>query len=60
MAGSSGSDKTNLLFNVVSHQLDIDKNYLYAKEPCEAKYQLLINKKESTSLNYLNHFKAFI
>ena len=28
--------------------------YLYAKDPFEAKYQLLINKRESTGLKYLN------
>ena len=36
------------------------KIYLYAKNPYEAKYQLLINKRESTSLKYLNDSKAFI
>ena len=39
-----GSGKTNLLFNLVSHQPDIDKIYLYAKDLYEAKYQFLINK----------------
>ena len=29
------------------------KTYLHAKDPCEAKYQLLINKRESTGLNTL-------
>ena len=29
------------------------KTYLYAKDPCEAKYQLLINKRESTGLKTL-------
>ena len=41
----SGSGKTNQLFNLIHQQPDIDKNYLYAKDPYEAKYQLLINKK---------------
>ena len=36
------------------------KSFSYAKDPCEAKYQLLINKKESTDLKYLNYSKAFI
>ena len=36
--------KTNVLINLVSHQPDIDKVYLSAKGPYEAKYQLLINK----------------
>ena len=31
-----------------------------ASDPYEAKYKLLINKRESTRLNYLNDSKAFI
>ena len=34
--------------------------YLYAKDPYGAKYQLLINKRESTILNYLKNPKVFI
>ena len=34
--------------------MDVDKNFLYAKDPYEAKYQLLINKRERTNLKYLN------
>ena len=37
----SGSGKTNALLNLVNHESDIDKNYLYAKDPSERKYQLL-------------------
>ena len=37
-----------------------DKICLYAKDPYEAKYQLLINKRESTALKYLNDSKSFI
>ena len=44
----SGSGKTNWLFNLISHQPNIDKIYLYAKDVREIKYQLLINKREST------------
>ena len=45
--GGSGSWKTYLLFNLISHQPDIDKIYfLYVKEPYEAKYKLLINKEK--------------
>ena len=36
-----GSGKTNVLLNLISHQPGIDKLYLYAKDPHEAKYQLL-------------------
>ena len=44
----SGSGKINSLFNLISQQPDIDKIYLYVKDPYEAKYQFLINKREST------------
>ena len=33
--------------------------FLYAKDPYEAQYQLLINKIESTDLKYLNDSKPF-
>ena len=46
--GGSGSGKTNSLFNVINQQLHTDKIYLYAKDPYEAKNQLLFNKREST------------
>ena len=48
------------MLNLVNQESDIDKIYLYVKDPCEAKYQMLINKRESTSLKYLNDSKAFI
>ena len=56
----SGSGKTNVLLNLINHELDIDKIYIYAKDSSEAKHQLLINKRESTSLKYLNDPKTFI
>ena len=42
--GGSGAGKTNALLNLINNQQDIDKTYLYAKDPYEAKYQYLINK----------------
>ena len=33
---------------------------MYAKDPYEAKYQLIINKRESAGLKHLNDPKAFI
>ena len=57
--GGSGSGKTNALLNLISNQPDIDKMYLYAKGPDEAKYQFLINKRESTWLKQFNDPKAF-
>ena len=47
------------LLSVINHQPDIDKMYLYAKNPYEAKCQLLIEKRESASLKNLNDSKAF-
>ena len=58
--GGCGSSKTSALFDLINDELDIDKIYLYAKDPFEAKHQLFINKRESTRLKYLNDSKAFI
>ena len=58
--GGSGSGKTNTLLNLVNNQPDIDKIYLYAKDPYEDKYQFLIKKRESIGLKHLNDPKAFI
>ena len=38
ITGGSAFGKTNSLFNLINQQPDIDKIYLYAKDPCEAKY----------------------
>ena len=58
--GGSGSGKTNALLNLIEDQPDIDKIYLYAKDPYEDKYQFLINKRESIGLKHFNDPKAFI
>ena len=50
--------KNKLLFNLTIHQPDIDKFYLYAKDPYEAKYQLLIDKCEDARLKHFNDSKA--
>ena len=60
IVGGSGSGKTNALLNLINNQLDIDKIYLYAKDPYETKYQYLINKLEKVGLNYFNEPKAFM
>ena len=39
--GGSGSGKTNVLLNLINHEPDIDKIYLYAKGPYKAKHQLI-------------------
>ena len=46
--------------NLINNQSDIDKIYLYDKDPYEAKYQFLINKRESTGLKHFHDPKAFI
>ena len=33
IVGGSGSGKTNSLLNLINHELDIEKIYLYAKDP---------------------------
>ena len=58
--GGSGCGKTNVLLNLIENQPDICKIYLYAKYPHEAKYQYLINKRESVGINHFNDPKAFI
>ena len=57
--GDSGSGKTNALLNLINNQPDIDKIYLYAKDPYESKYQYLINKCEKVGLDHFNDPKAF-
>ena len=59
ITGGSGSGKTNALLNLIENQPDIDKIYLYAKDPYESKYQYLINKREGVGINHFNDPKAF-
>ena len=58
--GGSASGKTNTLLNLINNQPDIEKTYLYAKDPFEDKYQFLIKKGESIGLKHFNNPKAFI
>ena len=58
--GGCWSGKTNALLNLINHEPGTDKTYLYTKDPFEAKYQFLTNKRESTCLKYLNDSKVFI
>ena len=60
ITGGSGTGKTNALLNLINNQPDIDKIYLYAKDPYEDKYQYLIDKRECVSIHHLNDPKAFI
>ena len=51
-----GSWKTKTSLNLISHQPGIDKIYLFAKDPFEAKCQLLIIKRKIVSCNYSKAF----
>ena len=58
--GSSESWKTKSLFNLIHQQPDIDKIYLYAKDPYEAKYEFLIKRREDVEWKHFNDSRAFI
>ena len=58
--GSSGSGKTNALLNLIDNQPDIDKIYLYAKDPYEANYQYLTNIPEKVGIDHFDDPEAFI
>ena len=60
ITGGSASGKTNSLFNLINQQPDIDKIYLYGKGLNEAKYQLLIRKREDVGTKHFNDSQAFI
>ena len=40
LTGDSGSGKTNALLDLIYNRPDVDKTYLYAKDPYEAIYQI--------------------
>ena len=44
----------------MSQQPGINNIYLHGKDPCEVKYQFLINKREITGIKHWNDTKAFI
>ena len=58
--GGSGSGKTNTLLNLINNQPDINKIYLYAKDPYKDKYQFLIKRRENIGVKHCNDPKAFI
>ena len=58
--GGTRSGKTNSLLNLIENQPDIDKIYLYAKDPYEVNYQHLINKREGVGINHFIDPTAFI
>ena len=50
----------NALLNLINNQPDIDKIYIYARDPYKAKYQYFINKYEKVGLDHFNDPKAFM
>ena len=52
--------KTKGIIELINNRPDLDKIYLYAKDPYESKYQFLISKRESVGLKRFNDPKAFI
>ena len=59
--GGSGSGKTNVSLNLVKHKRpEIDKIYLYVKDPFKSKYQFLISKREKVEIKELKNQGAFI
>ena len=50
-----------MLLNLIKHQRpDIDKIYLYIKDPFESNYQLLITGREKVGIKRLKNPKVFI
>ena len=50
----------NAFVNLISHESDIDKIFLYAKDPYDTKYQFLVKKREDVGIKHLNDPKTFI
>ena len=58
--GGSVSGKANPLLNLINNQPDIDKMYLYAKDPYEGKYQFSIKKHDKVVFNHYDDPRGFI
>ena len=56
----SESGKTNALLNLINEQNDIDKDFLYARDLSEPKYEHLIKKREDAGIQHVNNLNAFI
>ena len=46
--------------NLIENQPDIDKIYLHAKDPYEAKYQYLIKIREKVGIDHHSDHRAYI
>ena len=61
--GDSGLAKSDILLNLIikkNQRPDIDKIYLYVKDPFESKHQFLINVREKVGIKKLKNLKLFI
>ena len=58
--GGSRFEQTNSLFNLINHEPNMHKIFLYAKDPRKAKYKFLIKEREDVGTKHFNDFKAFI
>ena len=56
----SGSGKIKTLLNLINEQNDVDKNYLYAKDLSEPKYEILIENCQNVGIKHFNDPNAFI
>ena len=56
----SGSWKANKLLDLMNNKSVVDKIYLYAKHPFEAKYQNLIKKRQNVGLKHYDDPKPLI
>ena len=56
----SGSWKANKLLDLMNNKSVVDKIYLYAKHPFEAKYQNLIKKRQNVGFKQYDDPKALI
>ena len=53
--GGFRSEKTYASLNLRNQKLDLNKKKLLFKDPCESKYQLLINKKQKVEIHCLKN-----
>ena len=60
IVGGSGSGKTNVLLNLIENEPDIDKIYLYAKDPYDEKYQYLSKIHEKVGIDNHSDPRAYI
>ena len=57
--GGSGSGKTNILLNLIENKPNIDKIYLYAKDPYEAKCQYVIKICQKVGIDHHNYPRSY-